>query len=206
MLRASAAFLAGLFVTLSLFYFMSRLITGDHQLPKTEDSASFIEFVRLKSQDQVETRQRKLPEKPPEPKETPRMDRMNVASADVPTQDLAQMNIPAMDLPLNFGGGPLLGGAAGGGGSEVMPLVRMEPQYPRKAAMMGVEGWVVLQFDITPAGTVSNVRVMDSHPRRIFDRSARRALLKWKYRPKVIEGKPIVQEGLKVKIDFKLES
>lgn len=206
MVRAGLAFISGLLVTLSLFYFMSRLITGDHQLPKSDDAGSFIEFIRLKPQEQVETRQRKLPEKPPEPKEVPKMDQMNVANQDVPTQNMAQMSIPNMNLPLNFGGGPLLAGGGAGGGSEVMPLVRMEPQYPRKAAMMGVEGWVVLQFDITPIGTVANVRIIDSHPRRIFDRSARRALLKWKYRPKTTEGKPVVQEGLKVKIDFNLES
>ena len=74
MVRAGLAFISGLLVTLSLFYFMSRLITGDHQLPKSDDAGSFIEFIRLKPQEQVETRQRKLPEKPPEPKEVPKMD------------------------------------------------------------------------------------------------------------------------------------
>jgi protein TonB len=50
--------------------------------------------------------------------------------------------------------------------------------------MKGQEGWVLLEFDITEVGTVDNVKVIESEPRRVFDSSARRALLKWKYKPK----------------------
>lgn len=49
-----------------------------------------------------------------------------------------------------------------------------------------------------------NVEVIDADPKRIFDREAKRALSKWKYRPKIIDGKPQKQVGLQVQLDFKI--
>lgn len=71
--------------------------------------------------------------------------------------------------------------------------------------MQGVQGWVRLKFDITSMGTVDNVKVLASKPRRIFDMAAKRALLKWKYKPKMEEGKAVAQQGEMVQLDFKLE-
>ena len=53
-------------------------------------------------------------------------------------------------------------------------------------------------------GGVEDVQVIDADPKRIFDREAKRALRKWKYRPKIIDGKPQKQFGLQVQLDFKL--
>ncbi|MDC0980465.1 energy transducer TonB, partial [Bdellovibrionales bacterium] len=88
---------------------------------------------------------------------------------------------------------------------EVLPLVRIEPQYPRKAAMSGKQGWVLLKFDITPMGSVNQIEILDSKPRRIFNMAAKRALLKWKYRPKIVDGKAVSQLDNKVRIEFRLE-
>jgi protein TonB len=90
-------------------------------------------------------------------------------------------------------------------GKSLMPLVRIEPQYPRKAAMRGTQGWVLLSFDITEKGTVENVNVVKSKPKRVFDRAAIKALVRWKYRPKVKDGKPVAQANNKIQLDFKLE-
>ena len=50
-----------------------------------------------------------------------------------------------------------------------------------------------------------NVEVLDSKPRRVFDMAAKRALLKWKYKPQIEGGKPVVKRGEKDQLDFKLE-
>jgi protein TonB len=83
------------------------------------------------------------------------------------------------------------------------PIVRIEPQYPRKAAMQGTEGFVVLAFEVTESGTVDNVEVVSAKPRRSFYMSAKRAVLKWKYKPQTEDGKP-VRVAQKVQLDFKL--
>jgi protein TonB len=79
----------------------------------------------------------------------------------------------------------------------------VEPEYPRKAARAGREGWVKLGFTITPSGGVANVRVLESRPRRVFDRAAKRALEQWRFRPQRIEGQALAREAVQV-IEFKL--
>ncbi|HID44474.1 MAG TPA: energy transducer TonB [Chromatiaceae bacterium] len=86
----------------------------------------------------------------------------------------------------------------------LVPLVRIEPRYPSRAAMEGIEGWVKVGFTINPDGTVSNVRVIDANPRRIFNRAATRAIKKWRFRPKKINGKAVTQQGIQT-LNFKLE-
>lgn len=193
----------GLVVTLALFYLMAQLIAGGANLNKSDDTENFIEFVRLKKEDMVQERKRQLPKKPPEPKKPPPPQQMSVA-ADEPSKPKMQMNLPKLSTSLK-GNGPYLGPGGAGGGSGVTPIVRLDPEYPRKAAMQGIQGWVQLSFDITTMGTVENVKVMKSKPKRIFDMAAKRALLKWKYRPKMEGGKPVPQTGEMVQLDFKLE-
>jgi protein TonB len=203
-LRLAKAGGLGVVVSFSLFYLMSQLISGGQNLNKSDDSENFIEFVRVKRDSNVQERKRQLPKKPPEPKKPPPPQKLAVA-ADQPNKPQMNMNLPKMSTSLK-GNGPYLGAAGSGGtGSAVTPIVRIEPQYPRKAAMQGITGWVRLSFDITETGAVSNVEVLDSKPRRVFDMAAKRALLKWKYKPQIEGGKPVVKRGEKVQLDFKLE-
>jgi protein TonB len=87
---------------------------------------------------------------------------------------------------------------------DATPIFRQEPKFPTKAARDGIEGWVQLRFDINELGNVENVSVIDAKPKRIFDREAKKALKKWRYNPKVVDGKAIKQIGLTVQLDFKL--
>ncbi|MCB0412523.1 MAG: energy transducer TonB [Bdellovibrionales bacterium] len=194
--------------TMGLFFFMSVLISGGKDLNKSDDSENFIEFVRVRPQENLETRTRRLPEKPPEPKDPPKMAPM-ASSAPTPQQpNMAKMDVPKLDNPLALGDGPFVGGIGGGTGSNdksLTPLVRVQPQMPRKAAMEGIEGWVRLRFDVTEDGSVDNVSVVNSKPPRVFDSSARQALLKWRYKPQVVDGKPIRMEGLEVQLDFNFD-
>jgi protein TonB len=94
-------------------------------------------------------------------------------------------------------------GAARQGDGELIPLVKIAPRYPRKAALAGKEGWVKVEFTVTELGTVADVKVLDSKPRRLFDRAAKRAILKWKFKPRVVDGKPVARRAVQV-IEFKL--
>ncbi len=65
------------------------------------------------------------------------------------------------------------------------------------------EGWVVLVFDINKSGNPINITVVDSYPDGVFDNEGIKALTKWKYKPKLVDGTPVLQKRLKVKLDFK---
>ncbi|MFT4941206.1 MAG: protein TonB [Paraglaciecola sp.] len=87
---------------------------------------------------------------------------------------------------------------------DVRPIVRVEPKYPLDAARNGIEGWVKLTFSIDTLGQVINAEVLEADPKRTFDRAALRALKKWKYKPQIVDGKPLTKDGLIVMLDFKL--
>ncbi|MCV2885723.1 TonB family protein [Aestuariibacter sp. AA17] len=91
------------------------------------------------------------------------------------------------------------------GDNEARPIVRVGPKYPPDAARNGLEGWVKLSFSINTDGTVINVNIIDAEPARIFNREAKRALSKWKYKPQLIDGKPVMRNGLEVILQFTLE-
>jgi len=85
-----------------------------------------------------------------------------------------------------------------------MPLYRVEPRYPSRALKQGAQGWVKLSFSIDTLGRPIDIKVMDAKPRRLFERSAVKALRKWKYQPKLEEGKAIMQVNQTVTLEFKL--
>ena len=88
--------------------------------------------------------------------------------------------------------------------SDARPVVRVNPKYPMDAARNGIEGWVILAFDISAIGEVINVKIVDSTPKRIFDKAAKQALKKWKYRAKSVEGVQVLQHNFTVQLDFNM--
>lgn len=80
----------------------------------------------------------------------------------------------------------------------LIPLVRIEPRYPSRAAMNGIEGWVKVRYTINIDGTVSDAQIIDAKPKRIFNRAALRAIKKWRFRPSQVNGQAVVQNGIQV--------
>lgn len=80
---------------------------------------------------------------------------------------------------------------------------KVEASYPQRALRQRLEGWVELSFDITTSGDVTNVKVVDSLPRREFDREAIRALSQWKFRPRIENGKAVTASA-RQRLEFKL--
>lgn len=73
----------------------------------------------------------------------------------------------------------------------VIPFVRVSPRYPRRALRSRTEGVVMIEFTISPDGSVTDPLIVKSEPQEVFDRAALRALKKWKFKPKFRNGKPV---------------
>ena len=191
------------FISLVLFFIMSALISKTPNLKKNSEISNLINFIRVPPRSFLDEKKRKLPLKKQKEKKPPKMKKLSSALSK-PQKIQSNMDMPNIKSLLHSKG-LTVGGGNPGLGSEVTPLVRIEPQYPRKAALQGIEGWVILQFNISSTGRVNDIRILNSKPRRVFDRVAVKALKKWKYRPKMEGSKPVEQKGLKVQLDFKLE-
>jgi len=107
----------------------------------------------------------------------------------------------AIDVDVDVGGTSISIAASD---SDVIPVVRVSPQYPLRASERGIEGWVAVEFTISKLGTVKDPKVFDSHPSSIFDRAALKAIRKWKYNPKIEDGEPVERPGVKVRLRFDL--
>jgi protein TonB len=198
--RHGIAALLALGITFGLFYLMQYLISMGSERGANIRKGQVIEFVRLKRDSATQTRKRELPkkEKPPEPPPPPEL---QMSQTDAPDADAMAIAAPDLSTGPDLGSGPNMGAPSD---SDSVPLVRVPPQYPIRAAERGIEGWVVLRFTITATGTVENPIVIDAKPKRIFDRAAVRALKKWKYRPRVVDGVPI-ERTEEVKLSFDLD-
>ena len=84
------------------------------------------------------------------------------------------------------------------------PLMRVAPEYPQSAAARGIEGWVIVEFALDELGRVQAPRVIQAQPQGIFDREALKAVSRYKYKPRVINGQAVPVYGLRQKINFNL--
>lgn len=86
-----------------------------------------------------------------------------------------------------------------------VPYYKVKPKYPKDALASGLEGFIMLQVDIKEDGSVENVKVTGGDKVNVFESEARRAVVKWKYKPFTDEsGHPIKKEQHLVRVDFKL--
>ena len=189
----------GTLVTLSLLFIMHLLIEFGESAITEEKERHTLEFVRIKRNENLNTEDI-TPEKPPKPPEVP---------PEIPPQDMDSVdpNAPTINIPpptvatnVDIGGPGSMNIAEG----DYLPIVRVAPVYPARALSRGIEGYVDMSFTVTATGTVKDPIVMFSTS-SLFDRAATRAVLKFKYKPRVVDGQPVEVSGVKTRITFKIE-
>ncbi len=197
---------AGLSVALLLFLLMNTLISGEQSFDRNALGGNLVDFIRVQPDEITRTIKRERPEEPPPPEDPPPPPPMNVADQTRPTAVPLDIELPDIVVPATTGSGPYLGRwspgdvAADGG---IIPISQIPPQYPREALLQGIEGWVKLRFTILPNGAVEGVEVLDSSPRRVFDRSATSAIQRWTFKPRIENGQAVSETG-ELTIDFEL--
>ena len=205
--RFLASLLLGVAVTLVLFFIMQALIDSGDQAYRSDSDGQIMEFVRIKDDESLSLKDRRKPKKPEPPKEPPPPPKMIVEKQVKPTMNKVKIDIPNIDLPTIAGGGPFLGNWAGNPLAEgdVLPIVRIDPQWPREALVEGIEGYVIVEVIIAADGSVASAVVIESVPRRLFDRNVIRAVLKWKFKPRIINGVAFERRAIQ-RLDFSLDA
>ncbi|WP_286272242.1 energy transducer TonB [Thalassotalea hakodatensis] len=186
-------------ITLGLFAFMAYLIKQEKVAMTDIPEPIIVQVYELPKDSKVRTiirRQFQPPEPPPV--------MTTVKSTLEPAESLSHFEFNPTGLKIEnkmskFNLGAQLAN------QEARPIIRSNPRYPREALQRGLEGWVRLAFDINKIGEVINIQVVDSQPKRVFDKAAKQALKRWKYKAKSIDGKPIIQTGFTVQLDFNMQ-
>lgn len=197
--RYAFSIVVGTVVTLALLFVMHLLIEYSEEAISKERTRYELDFVRVKRNETLNTEefQPEKPQKPPEvPPEVPPQD-MDSIDPNAPT-----VNVPPPDVSADVDiGGPGVMNIAEG---DYLPIVRVAPVYPARALSRGIEGYVDMQFTVTTTGTVKDPVVIFSTS-SLFERAAIRAVLKFKYKPRVVDGVPVEVPGVKTRISFQIE-
>ena len=183
-------------VTFLLFLIMQAVIANDEAKIDEGVKGRLLDMVRLNEDEDIQTKQRK-PKPPPPPDEPP----PDQPKPTFDSSDVSQgVDIGAVDVNVSLD----IGGGGFSSDGEYLPIVKVAPVYPRRAQTRGIEGYVVLEFTVTKTGAVTNPVVIEAKPPGIFDRAAMNAAVKFKYKPKVVNGEAIDVAGVKNRITFEL--
>jgi protein TonB len=184
-------------VTGGLLFTMQTLIeSGQAALTDSRDFY-MLDFVREQRREMVE-RKKPKPERPPKPEEPP-------PDMPQPQQDAVDPNVQTIGI------GPVMNDVGFDGGfgvavsdGDYLPIIKVAPIYPRRALTNGTEGYVIVEFTVTKTGSVRDPFIVES-THSVFERPALKAVLKFKYKPRIVDGEPIEVAGVQNKITFELE-
>lgn len=200
LVRLVIGLVLSLAVTLSLFWLMQYLIeTADRTL--NEDAAgNLVDFVRVKRDESIQRRQLK-PKKPPPPDEappqppTPQLDNLN------PNAEKVAISAVPVETDIKMTGGFSLGVGEG----DYLPIVKVAPIYPNRALTRGIEGYCVVQYTVTRQGTIKDPFVIESQcTSSLFHSASLNAALKFKYKPRIIDGEAVEVPGVQNKFTYEI--
>ncbi|WP_420431509.1 energy transducer TonB [Hyphobacterium sp.] len=187
-------------VTFALFALMQRLIfVGEVEFDEEGDEYSFdinpqVEELNARTRDtSIEDVQQVDPPPPP-----PQIERQ---AADLPTESLSTIvgSIPEFDAPqLNSGNVSF-----NVSDRDAQPLVRIPPQYPVRAAERGLEGYCDMQFNVSPDGTPIDIQATYCTS-SMFQRSSIRAVERWRYSQRIVDGVAQTRVGVQTRIEYEL--
>ncbi|MDX1460196.1 MAG: energy transducer TonB [Xanthomonadales bacterium] len=190
----------GLVITLFLFWMMQYMIeTADRTLDESS-RGSLVDFVRVRRNEEIQRRQLK-PEKPPPPEApppqppTPQLDNLD------PTAEKIAISAGPVETEIEMSGGFSLGVGEG----DYLPIVKVAPIYPQRALTRGVEGYCVVEYTVTRQGTIRDPFVVeDQCTSSLFHRASLQAALKFKYKPRIIDGEAVEVRGVQNKFTYEI--
>ena len=173
--------IVALIVNVGMFTAIEYMV-GKNQIRLT-DVAEFdiSNFIRVAEQSRPVSSRRdaKAPQKP---QQEMQQDISKLSASSSSIGDVS-FSVDMPDIDIDMGGSIHIA-------RELTPLVRIPANYPVSALTKRIEGFVEMRFTVTETGSVANPEVLRASPPGVFDRAARRAVLKWKYQPQMVDGKP----------------
>lgn len=192
--------ISGLFavtITLTLFFVMKSLIGRPPEI-EDKEKIKIVDIAMPEMEIDVNVKET-LPDKPDTPDEPPpEFQAPQVASVDVDTSlnvgysGKASVDVKGMNLSVSDG--------------EYLPIVKVAPIYPNRAAQRGIEGHCTVEYTVTTTGAIRDPFVVEEDcTSGLFHKASIKAALKFKYKPRVIDGSPVEVAGVRNRFTYKLE-
>ena len=153
MIKKYSGQIIGFFSAIIFFMLLAYIVKPSSEALKNENSFRVVDFIRLKKDTSLKEKSRAIPDKPEPPKKPPPPDLPTPELQAPPQAPNLDIEFPDIAIPTDFKGA-FLGPQNQGGNSQVIPLVRINPQYPRNELLAGVEGWVKVRFTVEPLSLI----------------------------------------------------
>lgn len=181
-----------------LFFIMQYLIAS--ATPEIDDSKRTKLADILMPEREIETNLKEQkpdkvddPEEPPPDLDTPDIDMdMDVEVVNVAPKAQVDVSIESSGM------------ATGDG--EYLPIVKVAPIYPRRAQSRGISGYCIVEYTVTSAGAIRDPKAVDCQPAGVFEDASVKASMKFKYKPRVVDGVAIEVGGVQNKFTYELEN
>ncbi|MEE4202721.1 MAG: energy transducer TonB [Halieaceae bacterium] len=183
-------------VAIGLFYIMQSLVTREFEQEETKARKIADIVVPDKV---IETNLKEVkPEKVEDPEEPP--PELEPIQFDTDVDMNVANTAPAASVQLNIS----TSGMSSGDG-EYLPIVKVAPIYPRRAQTRGITGYCIVEYTVTTSGSIRDPQPVDCQPAGIFESASVKAALKFKYKPRVVDGEAIEVAGVQNKFTYELE-
>jgi protein TonB len=204
-IKVAIAGVLGVVTTLGLLYLMNSLVNTEFAQPDATKSVK-IPDIRM-ANTKIETRiEDAKPEKPQEPEAQPDLPEPEFDAPTISGETL-NMAAPVAKAAIDVGANSLAFSEG-----EYLPIVKVPPEYPSTALSRGIEGYCTVVYTVTETGTTRDPVPIDSQcitkdgkPTTVFNRASVKAALKFKYKPKVVDGKPVEVPGVKNKFTYEMQ-
>jgi protein TonB len=175
---------------------MHSLIDRNFENPE-ESNTKIADLVQPDEEIQLETTVPK-PDKVEDPEEPPpEMEMMHIdLNMDTDIENSAPLAM--VDIAISTSG-------MSSGDGEYLPIVKVAPIYPRRAQTRGISGYCIVEYTVTTSGAIRDPVAVDCQPAGVFEKASVKASLKFKYKPRVVDGEPIEVAGVQNKFTYKLE-
>ncbi|MBT8138222.1 MAG: energy transducer TonB [Gammaproteobacteria bacterium] len=180
-LRLFVGVFLGLLAALALGWFMHYLIQSSDMVLIKSERNHMLDFVRVKRSESVQRKDR-APERP-QLNKTPEVPQISQGDSS----GGQQLAVAPMAVDTNVDISQDVASSSTEG--EYMPIVKVAPVYPSTALSRGLEGTCLVEYTVSTAGKVKNVKVIeDQCIHKVFYRPSIEAALRFKYRPRIIDG------------------
>lgn len=194
--RFLTAAAAGTVVTALLIFVMNYLIEASEAVESTPRKHMMLHFLPQIEDTEVQI-DKQTPVKPVPPAPTPPL-----TPPTEPRSDTGGIGLPkAIPAPPVTRDLPTVLGAVN---NAPINIIAVQPNYPMAASQRGLEGYVIVVFDVTAMGTVSNVVVIESSS-SIFNKAAIDATYRFRYKARMVDGVPQASTGLHKLFRFEME-
>jgi protein TonB len=180
-----------------LFFIMQYLIaSADPQID--EDKQRKLTDIHMPDRDIDTNTKEPKPDKVDDPEQPP---------PDLSTPDIdMDMNVDVVNVaPLAAVDVSITTSAMAAGDGEYLPIVKVAPIYPRRAQTRGITGYCIVEYTVTTSGAIRDPVAVDCQPSGVFDKASVKASLKFKYKPRVVDGEAIEVAGVRNKFTYELE-